>query len=947
MKSIKVLYLLLALMATGLLSLLLLGPAQAPPRASGGILDLREWDLTADGPVHLDGEWLFRRREFIDPDFPPDSEKKESDKPIIVPDAWNKFGLAGADGNPGFGYGTYRLRILLKDIRIRLGFRFLDQSSAHRVFINGREVFSSGYPGFTRQASAPSHKTGIISFSPESEILDITLWISNFHHWQGGLWEPIIMGEYGQVARGWGADNAIALLLFGALFLIGLYHLAVSLMVRRDDAALWFGIFCLFISSRLLTTGVRPIYLLIPDPGWEWLLKSIYICLYFSVPAFIAYLRALFPNELDRRMAWGQTAISIIFAASALFLPAWIFSRAMPFFQAMIIVAMVYGFYVIGKALAKGRENSSLVLLSFIVLSGTGVHDILCSRDLIESVYIIHYGVLIFVFTQAIIIARRFYSTFRTVEKQRRELVLANETIRESEERFQGLLKTITDVIWFSSIDGTEIQYINQAAEKVYGRPVSEIMEDPDFWVKAVHPEEREAIVPRAGQVLERGRIQMEYRILDPEGRERWLLDRRFLVTDEDGRPIRIGCIASDVTARRSAEEERRSLEDQLRQAQKMEALGTLAGGIAHDFNNILGAIMGFGELAQLEVEKAGCDSGHLEQIIGAADRGRKVVKKILTFSRKSKTELKPHDLNQMVASSVKVLKHTIPKNVGIRMKLAGNLESVMADITQMEQVIMNLANNASDAMPEGGSLVFETNSTRIDREYDVLGLEMPPGRYVTLSVTDSGLGMDKEQVAQVFDPFYTTKEIGRGTGLGLSIVYGIVKEHGGRITCYSEPGLGTTFRIYLPALKEDAAPLESREQHPMAAAGGEETLLLVDDEEALRRMGTEILGGVGYTVFAAASGEEALEIYGKEGAGVDLVILDLGMPGMGGTKCLEGLLELDPRVRVLIASGYSLDEGMGDIPENLVSGFIAKPYRRTALLNKVREMLDKKTLDS
>ena len=398
---------------------------------------------------------------------------------------------------------------------------------------------------------------------------------------------------------------------------------------------------------------------------------------------------------------------------------------------------------------------------------------------------------------------------------------------------------------------------------------------------------------------------------------------------------------ARDITRSKEAEEARDKLEAQLRQSQKMESIGTLAGGIAHDFNNILGAIMGFGELAQLDLETGRPIGKHLEQILNAVERARDLVKQILAFSRRSETDLKPVDVNQVVMRCVKMLDHTIPKMIDIQMQLDGNLETVKADAGQLEQVIMNLASNAKDAMPDGGRMVFESKMADLDQEYCDGHLEVAPGRYVLLSVSDTGEGMDQATLSQIFDPFFTTKEIGKGTGLGLSMVYGIIKGHGGHVSCYSEPGLGSTFKVYLPALPAAAPSQKSAPGPATELPHGTETVLLVDDEEAIRDVARAALADKGYRVLETASGEEALQVYQSGMDSIDLVILDIGMPGMGGHQCLQRLMALDPKVKVIIASGYSKNGSIKSTIENGAKSFVAKPFSQAELLNTVRQVLD------
>jgi two-component system cell cycle sensor histidine kinase/response regulator CckA len=384
---------------------------------------------------------------------------------------------------------------------------------------------------------------------------------------------------------------------------------------------------------------------------------------------------------------------------------------------------------------------------------------------------------------------------------------------------------------------------------------------------------------------------------------------------------------------------ERKQLQKQLQHAQKMEAVGTLAGGIAHDFNNLLHVVLGYSELVIGDEALPGRLKGDLERVFLAARKGADLVQGLLTFSRKVEPKPLILDLNQRIRQTENFLERTIPKMIHIEMVLADDLDRIHADPTQIEQVLMNLAVNARDAMPDGGRLVIETANVFLDEESGKALLGVQPGEYVLLSVSDTGYGMDKETLDHIFEPFYTTKEVGKGTGLGLSMVYGIVHQHGGHITCYSEPGKGTTFKIYFPAV-------EMEMNSDVAATGimpafGTETILLVDDEDLVRDLGKRVLERSGYTVLTAANGKEALELYKKERDKISLVILDLIMPEMGGKQCLEELLKIDPKARVLIASGYSAEgEAKGALGKG-ARGFVGKPYNMKGMLRSVREVLD------
>jgi len=370
-----------------------------------------------------------------------------------------------------------------------------------------------------------------------------------------------------------------------------------------------------------------------------------------------------------------------------------------------------------------------------------------------------------------------------------------------------------------------------------------------------------------------------------------------------------------------------------------MEAIGTLAGGIAHDFNNLLQVVLGYSELLLADKKPGDPDYDDLNKIRRSARNGAELVKQILTFSRKADISPRPIDLNREVRNAEQLLRRTLPRIIEIGLFPAKDLWTVNADPAQMEQMLLNFAVNAKDAMPRGGTIAIETENVTLDEEYCRNHLGVEPGHYALLMFSDTGVGIHPEILDHIFEPFFTTKKFGEGTGLGLATVFGIVKQHDGHIMCYSEPEKGTTFKIYLPAIKTE--DVETTSQFQALLAGGAESVLLVDDEELVRELGERILSRAGYTVLTAGDGREALEIYLKKMSDISLVVLDLIMPVMEGRECLEELLKINPSAKVIIASGYSANGPAKKAVKSGAKGFIRKPFDIRQMLDVVRQVLD------
>jgi PAS domain S-box-containing protein len=515
-------------------------------------------------------------------------------------------------------------------------------------------------------------------------------------------------------------------------------------------------------------------------------------------------------------------------------------------------------------------------------------------------------------------------TSFKKMTKAVRE---RENELRESEEKYRLVVENANDAIFVAQ--DSVIKFANRRVEEMTGRSPQYLASRP--FSQLIHPEERDLVLDRYNARLsgEESPEIATVRIIGPEEKTTWVLLREILI-EWDGRPATLNFVR-DIT-------EQKNLEQQALQAQKLESIGTLAGGIAHDFNNLLQAIQGYAELCLLGVGEKGTMRGDLQQIVQAVQRGGELTRQLLLFSRKVESRRRPLEINEAVERTAKILERILPKMITVEMRLEPGTEKVYADPSQIEQVLMNLAVNARDAMPEGGTLSIATgNLSLAEPMAEHPGVE--PGEYVLLTVSDTGFGVGEENLKHIFEPFFTTKETGQGTGLGLAMVYGIVRNHHGYIDCSSSPGEGTAFRTYLPVIEtEDTIAFDGPVEVPK---GGRETILLVDDEAAVLDLGEKILTTFGYTVRTAVDGESALEVYRGEKDLIDLVVMDMIMPGMGGKKCLKEMLRIDADARVLISSGFSSGGTTREVIEAGAKGLIRKPYTVNQLLRVIRATLN------
>ncbi|MDA8428522.1 MAG: PAS domain S-box protein [Geobacteraceae bacterium] len=510
----------------------------------------------------------------------------------------------------------------------------------------------------------------------------------------------------------------------------------------------------------------------------------------------------------------------------------------------------------------------------------------------------------------------------------------SEEALRQSEDFLKNIVDNIPAMVFAK--DATDLRYvaINKAGEGVFGYPREEMLgkKDHDFF-----PEEQAAFFSQKDrEVLARGELLEipEETIKTRSGEDRILRAKKIPLFDSQGKACYMLGIAEDIT-------DRKHLEEQLLQSQKMEAVGQLAGGVAHDFNNILMVIMGYGNILKMDPALEALQKARVEQIIDAAEKAAQLTRSLLSFSRKQEMNPRVAILNDLVQQVQKFLIRIIGEDIQLVTDLDPSDPLVRIDSGQIEQVLINLATNARDAMPQGGTLTIGTGLLAVDTSFVQAHGYGKPGRYALITVSDTGCGMDEKTKSRIFEPFYTTKELGKGTGLGMAIVYGIIKQHNGFIHVYSEPQIGTTFRIYLPLIEmeqQEAGEIIA----PAPPKGGTETILVAEDNREVRELVREVLTSFGYVVISAEDGLEAVEKFKANRESIKLILMDIIMPKMSGKEAFHEIMQLDADVKIVYSSGYTQDIIQSRDVLDTGAELIMKPVQPIELLRKVRELLDR-----
>ncbi len=522
----------------------------------------------------------------------------------------------------------------------------------------------------------------------------------------------------------------------------------------------------------------------------------------------------------------------------------------------------------------------------------------------------------------------------RTAVSNITERKLAEDALRQSEERFRQIAESTEEWIWEVNSDGL-YTYVSHVVEKILGYKPEEVVGKKHFYDFFPY-DKREQMKKEVFEGFAAKRTFTKYVNLNVhKNGSRILLETSGLpILDSRGDLLGYRGVDTDIT-------EHQKLEAQYLHAQKMEAIGTLAGGVAHDFNNILNVIIGYGTMVLDRMRADSLSKEQMNEVLNAAERAATLTKRLLVFSRKQVVDVKLINVNELILGIQKMLIQIIREDIDFKLDLTDRPLAVMADAGQIEQVLMNLASNAKDAMPEGGRLTIGTRLEEITDEYVAAYGYGEPGMYVLITVADTGCGMDAEIQKKIFEPFFTTKDIGEGTGLGLAISYGIIKQHNGYIKVYSEPGQGTLFKIYLPLI-EDTAVMGKQTEAAVTVNGGNETILVAEDDASLRNLTRIVLESFGYSVITAEDGEDAITKYMGNREKIQLVILDMIMPKKSGKDVSELIREKNPRTKILFMSGYTMFNIKNRELTESDFDFIHKPVSSKDLLKKVREILDR-----
>jgi PAS domain S-box-containing protein len=795
------------------------------PEAVKGILDLTQWDFKEDGSVKLKGKWEFYWQQHLSPDdfitLPP---PRITDF-MQVPEYWNSYDIGGVK-LPGEGYATYRLTVLLDEQPQPLALGLMEISTAYNLFINGKNLASAGAAGTSRDATAAKQYRQVVYFEPSADNLEIILHVSNFHHRKGGVWEVIDLGSEKDIRQSREIRLGFDLFLFGSIVIMGLYHLGLFVVRRKDRSPLYFSIFCFLIAVRLFTIGERFLIRLLPDINWETVTKLEYLSFYLAVPAFCLFMRSLFP-KFSNRFLYAVGLLAAGFSFIVLITQARFFSQINNIYEIITFLAIIYCLYVILISLTEKRLEAFVFLIGFTILALMTINDILYVEGIIETGYLAPFGLFIFIFSQAFLLSFRFSNALATVELQRRDLrntlesykteiinrTHAEEAMRQSEEKHRTILNSIEEGYYEVDLDGN-MTFFNDSLCKIIGYPKNELI--GINYRQFMGEETAGQVYQTFNQVYRTGKAtkSFDWESISKDGKKKYVETSVSSMLNSEGQPIGLRGVARDVTERKKAEEQSKLHQQQLMHASKMVALGTLVSGVAHEINNPNNFIMLNSPILKEAWENAmpvlekyykengdfvigGMNYSEMREnipmlfsgIAEGAKRIKQIVENLKNYVRDDTADLtQTVDINAVLMSAVSLVSNMIKKSTNrFDIDYGKNLPLLKGNFQRLEQVAINLIQNACQALASTDKAIF------ISTSYDKVTAN------IVIRVKDEGTGIAPKNLSQITDPFFSTRQKSGGIGLGLSISSKIIEEHGGSIRFDSQPCIGTTVELTLP----------------------------------------------------------------------------------------------------------------------------------------------------
>ena len=785
------------------------------PEAINGQMDLRAWDFAENGPVQLSGYWKFYRGSLFGPEDFKGKAEKVGRVYIKLPGTWNGLEVDGQKLS-GTGFGTYRLSVLIKRQHEPMAIRLRTIGSAFSLFVNGREVGSAGLVGPSRDLSEPEWAPQAAVFNTDSDHLEIILQVSNFRHRKGGPGTVIQLGTAKDILKSKELNLAAELFVCGSIFIMGLYHLGIFGLRRKDRASLFFGLFCLSIALYTLLSGERFFAHIFPSSSWFLRVRLTNLTSFVSVPLFLLFLHSLFPGEFKKKPLLAFMTVFSVLPCIVLLTPSDFYTRFIPIYHVTTLLGGIYSLYVLVAAVYKKREGAVVFLLGFFLFFLTVVNDVLYDHILIQTGQFIGAGLFMFIFSQSFLLSMRFSRAFLLSEKQQKSLEKINAELKESEEKHRLIAENVKDNIWILDLEKNAFTYVSPSIEALLGYTPAEGMRlSMDQIITAPFRENIAHIIQKELELAgssdsDRSRSRtLEVELLRQDGSTIWGEVTASLLRDERDRPNRILGVTRNIEVRKKAEA---LLQAKLAAEAANEAKSLFLANMSHELRTPLNHIIGFTELV---VDKKFGDlnevqTEYLSNVLISSRHLLSLINDILDLSKvaAAKLELAPTDVNLKVLldnSLIMIKEQAFKHGIQLSTDMKGIPETIIADERKLKQIIYNLLSNAVKFTPDGGEIRL---TAKLIQEFKDVTIPQSPNSSIQISVADTGIGIKPEDLERIFDPFEQVEQSAsrryQGTGLGLSLIKSLVELHGGLIRARSEgEGKGSTFWFVIPILEE------------------------------------------------------------------------------------------------------------------------------------------------